>query len=121
MTKIAVTSSPQSGDTYGPDEKIEVTVTFSEAMTVTGVPFVRLRVGGSVQPADYASGSGSAALVFAYTVEARDKDTDGVSIPESLIIKAGPGRHAVVNDPERQRGRRNPESSGAARPVFPQG
>ena len=89
VTKLAVTSNPKSGDTYGPDEKIEVTVTFSEAMTVTGVPFLRLRVGGSVQPADYASGSGSAALVFAYTVEARDKDTDGVSLPESLIIKVG--------------------------------
>ena len=43
VTKLAVTSNPKSGDTYGPDEKIEVTVTFSEAMTVTGVPFLRLR------------------------------------------------------------------------------
>ena len=89
VTNLAVTSSPDSGATYGPDEKIEVTATFSEAMTVTGVPVLRLNVGGSVQPADYASGSGSTALVFAYTVAARDKDTDGVSIPQNPIIRVG--------------------------------
>ena len=87
VTNIAITSNPKSGDTYGADEKIEVTATFSEAMTVTGVPFLRLTVGGSVQPADYASGSGSTALVFAYTVTAYDKDADGISIPRNPLIR----------------------------------
>ena len=89
VTSIAVTSSPEKSDTYGPGEEIEVTVTFSEAMTVTGVPFLRLNVGGSYQPALYDSGSGSAALVFAYEVQDLDKDTDGVSIPQDPIIRAG--------------------------------
>ena len=87
VTNVAITSSPDSGDTYGADETIQVTVTFSEAVTVTGVPFLRLRVGNSTQPADYASGSGSTAIVFEYTVEARNKDSDGVSIPQNPIIK----------------------------------
>ena len=88
VTKIEITSNPRSGDTYGADEKIQVTVTFSEAVTVVGVPFLRLKVGGSIQQPDYASGSGSAALVFEYTVEAMDKDSDGVSIPENPVIRA---------------------------------
>ena len=87
VTTVAVTSSPKSGDTYGGGETIQVTVTFSEAVTVTGVPFLRLAVGDSIQRAHYASGSGSAAIVFEHTVEPLDRDTDGVSIPESLTIK----------------------------------
>lgn len=96
VTNLAVTSSPDSGDTYGADETIQVTATFSEAVTVTGVPFLRLSVGSSVQPADYASGSGSAAIVFEYTVMAGDRDEDGVSIPENPIIK--PGADATIKN-----------------------
>ena len=88
VTNMAITSSPESGDTYGADEKIEVTVTFSEAVAVTGVPFLELKVGTSPQYAGYARGSGSTALVFAYTVAAEDKDTDGVSIPQNPIFRA---------------------------------
>ena len=87
VTALAITSSPTSGDTYRAGEKVKVTATFSEAVTVTGVPFLRLRVGGSIRQADYASGSGSSDLVFEYTVIARDKDTNGISIPENPIIK----------------------------------
>ena len=87
VTTLAVTSSPKSGDTYGGGETIQVTVTFSEAVTVTGVPVLRLRVGSSNQRAHYTGGSGSAAIVFEHTVEPLDRDTDGVSIPESLTIK----------------------------------
>ena len=86
VTNLAVTSNPRYGDTYRKDEAIEVTVTFSEAVTVIGIPSLRLNVGGSIQPADYASGSENAALVFSYTVEARDRDTDGVSIPQNPIL-----------------------------------
>ena len=62
-------------------------MTVDESDTVSGSPFLRLRVGGSNQRAHYASGSGSAAIVFEHTVEPLDRDADGVSIPESLIIK----------------------------------
>ena len=96
VTNVAITSSPKSGDTYGGGETIQVTATFSEAVTVTvndedtlaGRPFLELNFdGGRVQYAHYASGSGSAAIVFEHIVDPFDRDTDGVSIPESLIIK----------------------------------
>ena len=88
VTNLAITSSPKSGDTYRAGEQVEVTVTFIEAVTVTGVPFLQLNIGDIVQHADYASGSGTKELVFAHTVEARDKDADGVSIPKNPIILA---------------------------------
>ncbi len=92
VTNVAITSSPASGDTYGAGEKIQVTATFSEAVTVSFlpgnlVPFLRMTVGSSVRQADYKSGSGSTAIVFEYTVVARDYDADGVSFPQNPIIK----------------------------------
>ena len=82
-------------------------------MTVVGVPFLRLNVGGSIQQPDYASGSGSAALVFEYTVEARDKDADGVSIPQNPIIKADrDGTDATVTIKSADGTDANPNHSG---------
>ena len=96
VTKVAITSNPASGDTYGADETIQVTATFSEAVTVTGVPFLRMTVGSVIRHADYASGSGSTDIVFEYDVMSRDKDTDGVSIPQNPIVKADATGAAVT-------------------------
>ena len=96
VTNVTITSSPNEGDTYIAYETITVTATFSETVTVTGVPFMRLRVGSSIQHADYVSGSGSSAVVFQYSVTARDKDTDGVGIPRNPIIKADAAGAAVT-------------------------
>ena len=77
---VAVTSTPAAAtDTYGAGETIEVTVTFSEAVTATtGTDFV-LSVGGAKR-APLLRGSGTATLVFGYTVQATDSDDDGIWI-----------------------------------------
>ena len=49
-------------------------VTFSEAVTVTGEPRVRLDVGERKRWARYASGSDGATLTFSYTVKKADAD-----------------------------------------------
>lgn len=87
ITDIALTSSPGRG-AYRQGEDIEVAVTFDEEVTVTGVPRLGLTVGGSTAMADYASADG-ATVVFAYTVQAGDLDTDGVSIPGDALDTAG--------------------------------
>ena len=73
-----------SGDTYGIGEKIEATVTFSEAVTVdttSGTPQLALTVGSATKQMAYtATGSTGTAKRFAYTVLAGDADTDGVAI-----------------------------------------
>ena len=77
---VAVTSSPQAGtDTYGAGEDIEITVTFSEAVTVTGHVDFGFSVSGPVQ-ARLVSGNGTTELVFAYTVRSGDDDDNGIFI-----------------------------------------
>ena len=49
-------------------------------MTVTGTPTIALTVGTTSRIASYASGSGSASLVFRYIVQAGDIDSDGVAL-----------------------------------------
>ena len=82
---VAMSSTPNSGDTYKKDEKIHVQVTFSEKVTVSGTPQLTLKVGSVGKIADYTSGTGTASLVFGYTVVAGDTDTDGISISANQL------------------------------------
>jgi len=69
---------------------LSVTVTFSENVPVTDTPQLTLAVGDDNQTATYASGSGSAPLVFTYTIQAGDNDTDGISIrANALALNSG--------------------------------
>ena len=80
----AVTSIPQAlPDTYGLGETIQVTITYSEPVTVDisgGVPDFRANFGNNPGAVafPYVSGSGTAALVFEHTVAATDEDTNGI-------------------------------------------
>ena len=76
-------ASPIVGDTFERDEVIEATVTFSQAVDVIGTPQLRLHIGANVRQASYASGTGTAAIRFRYTVVQADADTNGMSIPDA--------------------------------------
>ena len=94
VSAINITSTPKAKsnpgivnpDTYRKGEVIQVTATFNEAVTVTGIPFLKLSIGDSLATAAYASGSGTTSLVFNYTVADRDRDDNGVSVPGSNPI-----------------------------------
>ena len=59
---------PPAG-TYGSTNELDITVTFSEAVTVTGTPTIPLTIGGQVRPANYNAGdSTSTVLVFRYPI-----------------------------------------------------
>ena len=80
VNDVAVTSTPASGTTYYlAGEVIEFTVTFSAPVTVTATPKFAFRLGAATRQAAYASGSESAALVFARTVQAGEVDRNGIS------------------------------------------
>ena len=64
-------------------------MTFDETVEVTGTPQLRLRVGTRNRTAGYETGTGTAALVFAYEVADGDDDTDGVSIEAGGIALNG--------------------------------
>ena len=97
VTGISLTSTPTSGAYYLAGETISVTAAFNGAVTVdttNGTPQFRLALGAAGSPAlrqaAYASGSGTPALVFSYTVAAGDDDPDGVSwAADSLALGGG--------------------------------
>ena len=74
-TISSLTSSTANGS-YKAGSTIDVSVTFSEAVSVTGTPQLLLANGGSGQPVDYSSGSGTNTLHFNYTVQAGDTSAD---------------------------------------------
>ena len=73
---------------YGIDDDIEVTVTFSADIRVTGNPKIEIDVGGHARDALYQSHSGTA-IIFSYTVAENDEDTDGVSIDANRLTTDG--------------------------------
>ena len=78
----SISSSPESGTTYGTGETITVRLAMSEAVRVTGRPSVQLDVGGVRHRANYVGPIGSAtdALEFSYVVQSGDFDADGVTL-----------------------------------------
>ena len=104
---LAITS--ESGVSKANDT-IEVTVTFDEAIVVTGTPELRIRVGsgsGSEKTATCArkgsTGDDAKKLVCSYTVASGDEDTDGVSVeanklslPSSATIKDSSNNDAAL-------------------------
>ena len=90
VSTVAVTSNPGTDDTYALGDTIEVGLTFSEAVTVTGAPYLLIDVGGTNRRADYHSGTGATQLKFQYTVLAGDDDDDGIAVVEnSLTLNGG--------------------------------
>ena len=103
---VAITSTPQATtDTYGLGETIAFSVTFDsvvEVDTTGGTP--TLTVGfseGGGNPVSktltYASGTGTATLVFEYTVLIDDMDDDGVAVAANqLALNSGTITHATT-------------------------
>ena len=83
VSSVAFTSTPPSGqnNTYKLNDVIDITVTFNEAVSVTGTPQIDLTIGSTVRQADYQSISTTQTqLLFQYTVQNTDGDTDGATI-----------------------------------------
>ena len=94
---VSIVSAPESGDAYGLGENIQVEITFTELVHVTGEPVLILSIGANSRSAGFVSGSGTAVLLFRYTVQAGDLDDDGISIAtdalrEGEITRATGGR-----------------------------
>ena len=69
---------------------VTATVTFDEAVIVTGTPQLTLDIGGSAVQADYADGTGTTDITFTYTILANQTDPDGISIAaDSLALNSG--------------------------------
>ena len=88
---VEITSDAGTDDTYAIGDVIEATVTLSEAVTVSGAPYLELDFGGQeARRADYAAGASTAtALVFTYPVAVGDAAADGVAIGANRLQRNG--------------------------------
>ena len=124
-TVVSVSSTTEDG-AYNFGDTINVTVTFSEAVIVTGNPQITLETGTMDRVGDYNSGSTSATLLFKYIVKSGDQSSDLSYVnTSSLILNAGSIKDARGNfatltlpcllytspSPRDQRGSRMPSSA----------
>ena len=88
IVTAGMTSSGADG-TFELGKPILVTVTFNQAVNVSGTPQVTLGIDSGAKQAVYVSGSGTTSLIFRYTVVAADSDSDGISIASTALTLNG--------------------------------
>ncbi|HEY3091867.1 MAG TPA: S8 family serine peptidase, partial [Vicinamibacterales bacterium] len=81
--------TPPANGTYRATQNLDFTVNYNENVTVTGTPTIGLTIGATARNASYFSGSGTSALVFRYTVQAGDTDTDGIASASPIVLNGG--------------------------------
>ncbi|WP_461327569.1 Ig-like domain-containing protein [Bradyrhizobium huanghuaihaiense] len=88
-SEVITSATGVQNGTLNAGDVASVTVSFSESVTVTGTPQLALNIGGTLVQASYASGSGSAQLVFTYTIQAGQNDANGISINANALSLNG--------------------------------
>ncbi|WP_141655380.1 Ig-like domain-containing protein, partial [Roseivirga seohaensis] len=96
---ITSVSSTKADGSYGLGESIAITVTFDEAVTVTGTPQLELETGAVDRKVDYSSGTGTNTLTFNYTVQMGDESADlDYKATNALTLNGGTIKDAAGND-----------------------
>ena len=100
VSSVAITSATGILNNFlNATDVLSVTITFDENVPVTGTPQLPLVIGADNRTATYTTGSGSTALVFKYTIQAGDTDTDGISIGANVLaLNSGTIRDAAGNN-----------------------
>ncbi|MEG0557262.1 MAG: Ig-like domain-containing protein, partial [Comamonas sp.] len=104
VVPMVVSVAVPADGSYKAGTELLFTMAASEAVQIGGLaPRLVLNVGGATRYATYISGSGSAQLVFKYTVQSGDTDTDGIAVNtldlrgESLTDLAGNNLNLTLN------------------------
>ena len=82
---VRAVSSTTADGTYGSGETVDITIKFSEPVTVTGTPQLALDTNPSRQ-GNYSSGSGTDTLTFKYEVQTGDTSADLQYASESSLM-----------------------------------
>ncbi|MDU9393786.1 DUF4347 domain-containing protein [Pseudomonas sp. zfem002] len=96
---VATVGVPAPG-AYNAGDVLQFTVNTSEPViidTSSGTPRVALNIGGVTRYAEYVSGSGTSALVFAYTIQAGNNAAAGIALGGSIDLNGGTARDAAGN------------------------
>jgi gliding motility-associated-like protein len=82
---------------YNQGQVLSFTVHFDDIVHITGTPTLAVVIGAVTRQSFYATGDGSKALVFSYTVQNGDMDMDGIALGTLVgTIKDGSGNNAVL-------------------------
>jgi hypothetical protein len=107
---VSNVTSDKSNGSYTVDEVIDIQVTFSESVTVTGTPLLELDTGATNRQASYVSGSPGTELTFRYYGSVRGR------FRRSGLRKHGSADFKRWNDQRhRRRLRRRPHASDSRR------
>ena len=85
VSGVALTSDPGSDNTYAIGDSVEATVTFSEAVDITGTPQLALDFDGTAKGATCATGMNTTTMVCSYTVVENDSAPNGVAIAANTL------------------------------------
>ena len=102
VTAVEITSDPGDDNTYASDDVISITLTFSEAVDVTGTPQVAIDMDPAewgTKQAAYQSGSGTSSLTFTHTVAEPNISTQGIAVlANTLELNGGTIQSAAEVD-----------------------
>ena len=73
---VSLVSATTANGSYKASSEIDITISFSYAVNVTGTPQLTLETGTIDHVANYVSGSGTTTLTFKYTVQDGDESAD---------------------------------------------
>lgn len=94
---LAFSVSVPNNGTYIEGQNLYFKVNFSKVVTVIGTPYISVVIGAKMVHATYFSSSGSSALVFRYTVQSGDRDTDGITVG-AITLNGGSLKDWAGND-----------------------
>ncbi|MDP4092783.1 MAG: Ig-like domain-containing protein [Bacillota bacterium] len=96
---VTAVSSTASNGSYKAGATVNITIAFTEAVTVTGTPQLTLETGTTDRTLNYMSGSGTNTLTLIYTVQPGDtsSDLDYISTT-ALALNGGSIKDAAGND-----------------------
>jgi gliding motility-associated-like protein len=86
-----------ANDTYVAGQHLDFTVEYNEIVSVDasgGTPSIAVTIGSTAVQATYLSGSGTAQLVFRYTVQAGQADANGITLGTAIALNGG-----TITDP----------------------
>ena len=101
LNDVAVVSDAGSDDTYALDDVIHIRLTFNEAVNVTGVPRLKIKMdpGYGEKWAAYASGSGTNSLTFAHKVVVPNYSPQGIAVLANTLELNGGAIRSTATTP----------------------
>lgn len=91
LAEVTSVALPVDG-TYGGGENLDFVVNFDEDVIVEtsgGTPRLSTTIGASTRYANYTSGSGTSSLLFRYTIQQGDEDSDGIALGSNALTTNG--------------------------------